>query len=305
MPRKNPKPSGLRLGLCCLFVAEPDIRFRTTTARVLSRFSSLETRSKLLALAHANAVTSNNAIRACCRLGIRAFRITSGLLPLATHPDYLYGIDDLPTETVSLFSAAGALAREANIRLSFHPDQFVLLGSLKAEVTAASLRDLELHGDLAQLLGADAINLHAGGAYGNKAEALDRVARNLTLLSPRVRGRLTLENDDRVFHVRDLLPLCQREGVPLTYDVHHHRCNPDGLSIAEATRESLTTWDREPLFHVSSPRGGWSESNPRCHADMIDPADFPMEWRRLTLTVDVEAKAKEKAVLELKDKLRI
>jgi UV DNA damage repair endonuclease len=45
----------------------------------------------------------------------------------------------------------------------------------------------------------------------------------------------TLENDDRLFAVRDLLPLCTRTGVPLVYDVHHHRCNPDGLDVEAAT----------------------------------------------------------------------
>ena len=65
--------------------------------------------------------------------------------------------------------------------------------------------------------------------------------------------------------------------MPLTYDVHHHRCNPDGLSVAEATELAAATWDREPLFHVSSPRDGWAAANPRPHADRIDAADFPPE----------------------------
>jgi UV DNA damage endonuclease len=256
-------------------------------------------------LAGANAVALLRAILACARLQIEAFRVQSGLLPLATHPDYGYGLEELPEETREVYREAGLLARKANIRLSFHPDQFVLLGSPDPAVTEASFRDLKLHGDLAELLGADAINLHVGGGYGDKPKALERVARNLKRLPGRVRDRLTLENDDRIFHVCDLLPLCRQEGVPLTYDVHHHRCLPDGLSVAEATHEALTTWDREPLFHISSPKGGWTVANPRPHADRIDLADFPAEWRDLTLTVDVEAKLKEKAVLDLRSKLEL
>jgi UV DNA damage endonuclease len=305
MPGNRRQRDKLRLGLCCLFVEEPDVRFRSTTAAALSRIPRLAARQKLLDLASSNALALRQAILACTRLRIRAFRVHSGLLPLATHPDHIYGVEELPEETRAVFREAGRLAKGADIRLSFHPDQFVLLGSPNAAVTRASFRDLALHGELADLLGADAINLHAGGGYGDKPKALDRVARRLDRLPARVRDRLTLENDDRVFHVRDLLPFCRREGVPLTYDIHHHRCLPDGLSVEEATHEALATWDREPLFHISSPKGGWSAANVRAHAELIDAADFPAEWRGLTLTVDVEAKLKERAVIDLRDKLRL
>ena len=294
-------PAALRLGLCCLFLDEPTVRFRTTTARYLSSLPKKRARQRLVELAHSNAAALRHALAACARLGIGAFRVSSNLLPLATHPEYDYRLGDLPDAAQATLRQAGAEAAQHGIRLSFHPDQFILLASPSEAVTEASLRDLELHGQLAELLGADVINLHAGGGYGNKPEALRRIARNLERLSPAVRSRLALENDDRIYTVRDLLPLCRQEGVPLTYDVHHHRCNPDGLGIGEATELARATWDREPLFHVSSPKDGWSAPNPRLHADYINPADFPAEWLPLTLTVDVEAKAKEKAVLELRE----
>jgi UV DNA damage endonuclease len=296
-------PAKPRLGLCCLFLDEAEVRFRTTTVRALSGLKPGEARRKQKELAHANAEALLAAVRACDRLSIRAFRVMSGLLPVATHPDFRLQVAELPAATIELYRAAGAEAARAGVRLSFHPDQFVLLGSPNPATTRASLRDLRVQGDLAELLGADCINLHAGGGYGDKATALERVARTLARLPDNVRTRLTLENDDRVFHVRDLAPFCRREGIPLTYDVHHHRCMPDGLSVAEATALALATWDREPLFHVSSPKAGWSGGDPRPHADYIDPADFPAEWRGLKLTVDVEAKAKERAVLDLQARL--
>jgi UV DNA damage endonuclease len=84
--------------------------------------------------------------------------------------------------------------------------------------------------------------------------------------------------------------------------VHHHRCLADGLPVAEATELAFATWrDSEPYAHLSSPREGWTGPNVRAHADYIDPADFPDEWLGRRLTVDVEAKAKERAVLAAKD----
>ena len=97
-------------------------------------------------------------------------------------------------------------------------------------------------------------------------------------------------------------------GVPVVYDVHHHRCLPDGLDEHEATQRCAATWQRlgrEPYFHLSSPKHGWEGRDPKPHADYIDPRDVPAAWRtlRYRATVDVEAKAKELAVLALRESL--
>jgi UV DNA damage endonuclease len=164
---------------------------------------------------------------------------------------------------------------------------------------------LDYQADLAELVGADVINIHAGGAYGDKKQALVRLARRLELLRPSVRERLSLENDDRIYTPRDILPLCRAEGIPFVYDVHHHRCFADGMEVTEVTEAAVRTWNREPLFHLSSPREGWQGKNPRYHHDFVSPADFPAAWLSLEqdLTVEVEAKAKELAVDRLRKDL--
>ncbi|WP_083843585.1 hypothetical protein [Desulfobacter postgatei] len=118
-------------------------------------------------------------------------------------------------------------------------------------------------------------------------------------LKDSVRRRLTLENDDRSYSPIDLLPVCSKLNIPMVYDVHHHRCLPDTLSIDEVTQKSMKTWDREPLFHLSSPKDGWNSTNPRKHHDYIDINDFPKEWLSLDITVEVEAKGKELAIEKL------
>ena len=118
-------------------------------------------------------------------------------------------------------------------------------------------------------------------------------------LSNRARSRLTVENDDRTYTPRDLFPVCEELGLPLVYDVHHHRCLGDGLDVETATKRSILTWNREPLFHISSPREGWRADNPRFHSDYINLRDFPTLWDDMEITVEVEAKAKELAVRKL------
>jgi len=153
---------------------------------------------------------------------------------------------------------------------------------------------------VAEWVNADVINIHAGGAYGDKKSALQRLSGQIENLPAPVRKRLTLENDDRVYTPSDLLPLCKRLGIPLVYDVHHQRCLTGGVGIQETTDRVLETWHREPLFHVSSPLNGWKGKDLLKHHDYLDPGDFPACWLPLDITVEVEAKAKELAVLKLK-----
>jgi UV DNA damage endonuclease len=167
-----------------------------------------------------------------------------------------------------------------------------------------AIRDLVYQAEVAEWVGADVINIHAGGVYNDRQAALARVRRAIEHELPdRVRTRLTLENDDRSYTPSDLLPLCRATGVPLVYDVHHHRCLPDGLSEEDATHKALGTWNREPLVHLSSPKQGWGGADPKPHHDLIDPRDFPVCWQDLNLTVEVEAKAKERAVAALRQDL--
>lgn len=291
----------IRLGLCCVFRDEP-IKFRTATAAALSRLGRAEADSRLSTLCLANADALLAALRYCAATGIGCFRVNSQVLPLKTQPTFGYEAAALPDgeAIVARFRACGEFARDHGLRTCFHPDQFVVLNSRRPEVVAASLRELEYQAEVAEWIGADVINVHGGGAFGDKPAALADFARALDRLSTRARSRLTVENDDRVFTPSDLLPTCRAAGIPLVYDAHHHRCNPDGLSVEEATAAALETWDREPLFHISSPIHGWDGPRVGPHHDFIDPVDFPACWRSLDVTVEVEAKAKEVAVLQLK-----
>jgi UV DNA damage endonuclease len=198
-------------------------------------------------------------------------------------------------------------ARKYDIRLSYHPDQFVVLSSPHLQVVENSIRELEYQGMLADAVGADVINIHAGGVYGDKFRALQRLNDVLPDLSVAVRKRLTLENDDVSYTPRDLLSFCERFSIPFVYDVHHHRCLPDGLSVEQATTLAEDSWKevgQEPYCHISSPRNGWQGCNPKTHAEYIDPADFPACWLGRKMTVDVEAKAKELAVISLMDQMK-
>ncbi len=293
----------LRLGLCCIFKNEP-IKFRQTTAKTLKQFDRAEQVHLLSELCLHNVQTIQLALRYVNDHNIGAFRILSPLFPRYTHPEVAYKIDELPQqgEIVEVCAAIRKFSRQNDIRLSLHPDQFNVLSSPRIEVVKNTIRELEYQGVLADMLGAEVINIHAGGQYGNKKEALKRLKENFKHLSRGVKAKLTLENDDVSYGPQDLLPVCSDLSIPFVYDIHHHRCLPDELSEEEATQQSIALWQsfgREPYFHLSSPKFGWHSKKPKPHADYINPIDFPSFWLGLDISVDIEAKAKELAVLQL------
>jgi UV DNA damage endonuclease len=294
----------IRLGLCCMFRDQP-IKFATTTATSIAKLPRTAALQKLSRLCLQNAAALWDALQYCAAHDIGCFRVNSQILPIKTHPTCGYHISDLPDweAIVSGFRRCGDFAQQQNLRTCFHPDQFVVLNSPRADVVDKSIADLEYHADVAEWIGADVINVHGGGAYGDKPRALDEFARNVDRLSERVRQRLTIENDDTIFTPADLLPVCRQTGLPLVYDAHHHRCHPDELTIEAATDAAIETWNREPLFHISSPMDGWSGPKPERHHDFVSIEDFPKCWRRLRLTVEVEARAKEAAVSRLQSDL--
>jgi len=290
----------IRLGLCCLFRDQP-IKFVTTTATAIGKMKRSDALVKLNRLCMANAEALLAALHFCADKGIGCFRVNSQVLPIKTHPTCGYEVDELPEseEIIRRFKECGKFVKKHKMRTCFHPDQFVVLNSQRPDVIKASIRELEYQAEVAEWIGADVINIHGGGAYKDKQKALADLAFTINRLSPRVRNRLTVENDDKTYTPADLLPVCKVTGIPLVYDVHHHRCNPDTLSVEQATRVALTTWNREPMFHISSPIQGWD--GPKCerHHDFIDVNDFPKCWNELDITLEVEAKAKELAVLRL------
>jgi UV DNA damage endonuclease len=117
------------------------------------------------------------------------------------------------------------------------------------------------------------INIHVGGAYGDKGETLKRFAENFKLLSANLRGRLTVENDDKtgLYTVADLVPLHEKTGIPVVFDYFHHKLHPGTQTEEEAFLTAFNTWDVKPVFHYSSSRRNYED--PACkkesHSDWV------------------------------------
>jgi len=263
------------------------------------------------------------------RRDIRMYRMASGLVPYATHPDLPQFHGQL-SECAAELRELGARANALGIRLSFHPGQYCVLNSERPDVVAAAARDLELHAHVLDLMEQPAeavVVLHVGARGENGANAADRFVKGFERLSERARSRLVLENDDRLFGIADVLRLSSRTGLRVVWDAHHHAChNPDRIPEREALRLAVATWPRGvvPKIHYSSPKTAVEERRVRrgrrvehvhvlprrsAHADLIDPFAFERFLREVVratrVDVMLEAKAKDLALLRLREQLAV
>lgn len=233
--------------------------------------------------------------------GIEVFRITSDIFPWASE----YRLEDLPDfESIKeILAACGKLA----VRVSTHPGPFNKLAGTGATLVN-TIRDLEIHAQLFDLMGLtpshqNKVNIHIGGAYGDKQATLDRFAENYTRLPDNIRLRLTIENDDKpgLFSVAELLPLHRVCGVPIVFDYFHHSLHPGGLSEEDAFHAAYETWDTRPVFHFSSSRKDFEEpaAKKEAHADWLYE-----RIRHYGKAIDIvlEAKMKEQALLRYLNK---
>ncbi|TLS30028.1 hypothetical protein PpBr36_03197 [Pyricularia pennisetigena] len=259
----------------------------------------------------ANARDIDKMIRWNERYGIRFMRLSSEMFPFASHEEHGYKLAPFASEVLA---EAGKTAAKYGHRLTTHPGQFTQLGSPRAEVITASVRDLEYHDEMLTLLelpeqqDRDAVMiLHMGGVYGDKAATLDRFRHNYTTrLSDSIKRRLVLENDDVSWSVHDLLPICEELNIPLVLDFHHHNIVFDSEKVREGTADIVplfprirATWDRKNIkmkMHYSEPcAGAVTPRDRRKHSPRV--ATLPPCPPDTDLMI--EAKDKEQAVFEL------
>lgn len=187
------------------------------------------------------------------------YRLSSDIAPYATHPD-LPQFHDMLAESDSELRAFGTKAKAYDIRLSFHPSQYVLLNSPKAELTSKSIWDLSSQAEMLDRMGLDdeaVVVTHVGGVYDDHEASRARWIEGWEQCPEHVKRRLVLENDDIRFSAADVLWLHERTGVRLIFDYQHFWClNPERLPMRETLERFLGTWPQtvRPKIHFSSPR---------------------------------------------------
>ena len=276
----------------------------TVTFTRYKQLSSLERKEKLLDVTASNLKNAKRMLHYNIGHQIELYRFSSALVPLATHPEVRW---DFLSPFRDQWRELGNLVKQHQLRVSFHPNQFTLFTSPREEVTKNAVIDMEYHYQMLEAMGLEKeslINIHIGGAYGDKESTLERFRENLKSLPSEIKAVMTLENDDKTYTADETLKMCQLEGIPLLFDYHHHMANTGEASLDDLLPEIFKTWETRkviPKIHISSPK---SPSTFRSHSDFVDP-DFiqPLlkNLRSLGQDVDfmIEAKRKDQALLKL------
>ncbi len=206
--------------------------------------------------------------------GIRFFRITSDLIPFASHPEieppwrHLYA---------RALADAGLTVQHLGIRIDMHPGQYTILNSPDEKVVKSAMRDLVYHVGVLDEMGLDAtakVQIHLGGVYGDREASLARFIARARLLPETIRRRLAIENDERSFDLVDCLHAADAARLPVAFDAYHHRLKSRGEPIAEAEAAAAGTWsavDGLPIVDYSSPLPGGRLGQ---HAESLDVGDF-------------------------------
>jgi len=272
---------------------------------------------------------------------IRMYRMSSELAPYVTHPDlseFHHQIDECTTE----LALVGRMAREAGLRLSFHPKAHVVLSTPDPGLARRSADELAALARIMDAMGLSreaVIVVHVGGAYDDQSAAAARFVQRFMRLPAFVCRRLALEHDDAIFSLADTYAIHRQTGVPLVFDYLHFRChNPERIELTEALAMALDTWPADvcPKVHFSSPRtemrivrrsdpetgNGYDVVRPPLptqHADFAHPFEFMSflqaakglrdsstalrQGSGRSFDIMLELKAKDLALLRLRDDL--
>lgn len=286
---------GPRLGLVCITHSD-EVRYRALTRKRLLQFEPAEQKRLLRDLYTENLARLGRALDFCRARDLRLYRMTSGLFPFA---DDEAGADVLASLAAEV-AAVGRRATREGVRLVLHPDQFVVLNSDSPATIVNSVKILETHARVMDMLEQPRSAWALIEIHGGKGGRADRLVEQVSQLPAAVRARLAFENDEYIYSAAEILDVCRRAGVPMVFDAHHHVVrerlgsyeHPSVGAMVEAARE---TWP-DPAWQLVHISNGRASFNDRHHSDLI--TQMPSAYRHVPY-IEVEAKHKELAIERL------
>jgi len=227
------------------------------------------------------------------------FRISSDLVPFASHPVCRY---DWAKHFKKKFKEIGNYINKHKIRVSMHPDQFVLINAKDKDIVRRSIKELDYHCSVLDVLGLDTsakVQIHVGGVYGEKDESIQRFIDNYKKLSKKIRKRLVIENDYRSYSLKDCILINKKINIPIIFDNYHHECLNNGESVREAIIKAKKTWKKKDgrLIVDYSSQG----AKRGVHSISINIPlfkKFLKETKGLDFDIMLEIKDKEKSALK-------
>lgn len=292
----------VRLGYVALSKALDDIT-TSSTITYTNYINKNYNTSKLLEITKNNLDSLYEIIKYNVKNNFHFYRLTSKLVPLATHDKVNF---DYITPFLDKYKKIGKLINDNNIRVDTHPDQYAVLNSIDSKIVKNTVEILEYHYKIMEALGIKdkIIILHVGSSACGKKASITRFINNFNKLPDHIKKCIAVENDDKVYNIKDVLELCHKINVPMVLDYHHFICNNEKEDINDYLKEIIDTWDGKlPKMHFSSPKSKLKKEF-RSHSDYINKECFIefiniLKKQDKDIDIMLEAKAKDDAISRL------
>lgn len=292
----------VRLGYVALSKALDDVT-TSSTITYTNYINKNYNTSKLLEITKNNLDSLYEIIKYNVKNNFHFYRLTSKLVPLATHDKVDF---DYITPLLDEYKKIGKLINDNNIRVDTHPDQYAVLNSMDSKIVKNTVEILEYHYKIMDAIGIKdkIIILHVGSSACGKKASITRFINNFNKLPNHIKKCIAVENDDKIYNIKDVLELCHKINVPMVLDYHHFICNNEKEDINDYLKEVIDTWDGKlPKMHFSSPKSKLKKEF-RSHSDYINKECFIkfiniLKKQDKDIDIMLEAKAKDDAVSRL------
>ena len=291
----------IRLGYACLTKAL-DIT-SSSTITYTNYINKNYDDNKLIEITNNNLDALKEILIYNVKNNIHFYRITSKLVPLATHEKISFNYIKLLKEK---FNELKKIINKYDIRVDVHTDEYAVLNSMNKSTVNNTIEILKYHYNILKALGIKnkIIILHIGSSAGGKKSSITRFINNFNKLPLNIRKSIAVENDDKTFNIKDTLYICKKLGIPMILDYHHYICNNENERLEDYIQDIVSTWDNiTPKFHFSSPKSKLKKEF-RSHHEYINSNDFIHFLNILKHTnndcdIMLEAKAKDDALSRL------
>lgn len=291
----------IRLGYAC--ITETLTGITTSSSYTYTNYTKEHNKTKLDRIIKSNLTDLGKILDYNISNNIHFYRLSSKLIPLATKKEVVF---NYLSKYDKYYEYLSRKIEDSRMRVDLHPDQFCVLNSTNKDVIKNSIEILKYHYNILNKLKIKnkVLVLHVGSNAFGKSNSLTRFINNYMTLPKSIRDTIVVENDDKVFNIKDCLYLNEKLNVPIVLDYHHHFCNNDGINLYDYIEDIFNTWKNiNPKVHFSSPKN-LTKKEIRSHNDYIDSnkfIEFVEDIKHLDYDIDImiEAKKKDEALFRL------
>ncbi len=287
----------MSIGYACIHLGDNETKFSTI---YLKNYSD----QKLIEIIEKNLNALDKIIDYNIKNNIKLFRLSSDIIPLASHP-----INTVPWWDIfeEKFNSLSKKIKNNTIRVTMHPGQYTLINSPKNDVVEKSILDLEYHNRLLKCLKCDyksKMVLHIGGVYSDKKTAIERFIENFKKLNPEIQKRLIIENDDKSYTIDDVLFISSKINIPVVFDNLHHRLNHsqnnklNEFELIDLCNKSWKEEDGKQKIHYSQSANNYQNG---AHSKTINSQKFVSFYNQLNnKDIDIMLEVKDKNLSAIK-----